>query len=558
MESRRRILRQLPAVPLKIGTQEISPCTSAKILGIILDQELRFKEHVGRTTKRGINAIQALARLKGITPRMARQLYSALITPTIIYAASAWVPINKNSDIPLWITKPWNIIQKTAAKIITGCYKTVSTPIAEAEAGIEPLDIQLRKRMVRHWINSHTLPPDHPFWQCRLAIIGKGDRYKSPFAKLDKLYPIKREVFETIIPFPVKPYQQEWGSRINLSEENQDKQANQIRHGPQIKIYTHASGRKGKIGIGIVTMVGNQTNKSMSRTIGRHEEINIYFAQIGAILEALVLTERIFETTPALKNAMEVVIYSSGQSALQSILKPYAQSGQAAIQEVIRHLTRHQQENTKITIQWLPGSNEEKGAQLAKAAAAYATQDRWTINPPHWAKIQLKSTTWRMAREALQQTRIKQFNQSTGGKYTRTLDTALPGRHTQKLYDQLTRAQATTLAQLRTGHSPLNTFLHRIGSTTSDLCECAEGPETVEHFLFYCTRWEHLRVEMKTVLGHQYGNLSHALGGKPPRPLTNDRPTDHIQHWKPDMEIVKAILLFTAKTKRLNPTCENN
>jgi hypothetical protein len=255
---------------------------------------------------------------------------------------------------------------------------------------------------------------------------------------------------------------------------------------------------------------------------------------------------------------MEVIIYSSGQTALRSILKPYLQSGQAAIQEVISRLTTLRQEDIKITIQWLPASNEEEGAQLAKAAASYATREGWTINPPRWAKTQLKSTTWRLARESLQQARIKQFNQSTGGKYTKALDSALPEKHTRILYDQLSRIQAATLVQLRTGHNRLNTFLHRIGSTDSNLCNCTDGPETVEHFLFYCARWDHLRDEMRTAMGERFGELSHALGGKTPQPSTEDRPTESKIHWKPDMEVVKAVLRFTARSKRLDQESENS
>jgi hypothetical protein len=119
--------------------------------------------------------------------------------------------MNKNAEIPLWITKPWNIIQKTAAKIITACFKTVSNSIAEAEAGIKPLDVQLQKRILQHWINCHTLPRDHPFWQYRSAIIGKEDQHRSPFTILARLYPIKLKQVKIIALFPAKPYQSGWG-----------------------------------------------------------------------------------------------------------------------------------------------------------------------------------------------------------------------------------------------------------------------------------------------------------------------------------------------------------
>jgi hypothetical protein len=52
---------------------------SAKILGVIFDHELRFKEHVARAAKRGWQGVQALARLRGVRPATARQLYNATV-----------------------------------------------------------------------------------------------------------------------------------------------------------------------------------------------------------------------------------------------------------------------------------------------------------------------------------------------------------------------------------------------------------------------------------------------------------------------------------------------
>jgi hypothetical protein len=134
--------------------------------------------------------------------------------------------------------------------------------------------------------------------------------------------------------------------------------ANLLKHRPRVKIYTHTSGQHGLIGIRVVIIIGNKTRKSISRTIGKHEEINVYFAQIRAILETLSLTKEIFKITPALKNVIEVVIYSSGQSALRSILKPYLQSGQAAIQEVTSRLTTLQQGDIKETSRSLSNGSQ--------------------------------------------------------------------------------------------------------------------------------------------------------------------------------------------------------
>ena len=49
------------------------------------------------------------------------------------------------------------------------------------------------------------------------------------------------------------------------------------------------------------------------------------------------------------------------------------------------------------------------------------------------------------------------------GKFSKSIDAALPGKHTRNLYDRLKRKEAGVLAQLRTGMARLNGFLSRIG-----------------------------------------------------------------------------------------------
>jgi hypothetical protein len=55
--------------PLRMDGQAIQPQSGVKILGIIMDQELRFKQHIARAAKRGTNAALALKRIKGMTPK---------------------------------------------------------------------------------------------------------------------------------------------------------------------------------------------------------------------------------------------------------------------------------------------------------------------------------------------------------------------------------------------------------------------------------------------------------------------------------------------------------
>src|SRR4051812_22390210 len=82
------------------------------------------------------------------------------------------------------------------------------------------------------------------------------------------------------------------------------------------------------------------------------------------------------------------------------------------------------------------------------------------------------------------------------GKFSKKIDIALPGNHTRRLYDRLSREEATVLAQLRTGMARLNGYLFRIAATATDQCAYGQAAETVEHFLFRCSKWITHRTEM--------------------------------------------------------------
>ena len=105
------------------------------------------------------------------------------------------------------------------------------------------------------------------------------------------------------------------------------------------------------------------------------------------------------------------------------------------------------------------------------------------------------------------------------GRYSRAIDTALLGKHTRQLYDRLSRKEASTLAQLRTGMARLNAYLYRITAAATDQCDCGQAKETVDHFLFRCRRWTTHRMEMLRCTDTGRGNMSLYLGGKA---LTDD------------------------------------
>ena len=73
-------------LPFVIKGQAVSAKDVTKILGVTMDAQLRYKEHISRVSSKGLLAAMTLRRLGAVTPATARRLYEATVTPVTDYA----------------------------------------------------------------------------------------------------------------------------------------------------------------------------------------------------------------------------------------------------------------------------------------------------------------------------------------------------------------------------------------------------------------------------------------------------------------------------------------
>src|SRR6266481_5018422 len=77
-------------------------------------------------------------------------------------------------------------------------------------------------------------------------------------------------------------------------------------------------------------------------------------------------------------------------------------------------------------------------------------------------------------------------------KHLAKIDAKLPSASFLRATDGLSRAQASVLMQLHTGHMPLRGFLHCIGKAESPRCPVCQGEDkTVHYYLFDCPTHVH-------------------------------------------------------------------
>jgi hypothetical protein len=328
-----------------------------------------------------------------------------------------------------------------------------------------------------------------------------------------------------------------WRDRIPVScDRDRERAVEEAKRVDGIVIATCSSQREGMVGMGGVvrdTALNNADElvASYSITLGSTEELNLYIAELGAIEMAL-------RCMPLGLRRRTITVVTSNRSALEAIRRPRQQSGQQAIRQIYDHVGRLEDEGNSLQMMWVPAGEEDFAlGPKAKAAARRATERDCRPDIPLY---QARSTRIRLVITKQQQTRMPP---GRAGKYSTTIDMALPGKHTRTIYDLLKRKEADVLIQLRTGMARLNSFLHNIGAVESDMCECGQASETVKHFLFRCTKWTKQREGMLKCPQAKMGNLSFFLGGKA---ASDD------DKWAPDMRAVRATIKFAIATGRLD------
>ena len=182
--------------PLAIRGCPVHPTETVKVLGVVLDQQLRFKHHAARIAKRGLRAAMALRRLRSLRASTARQLFTATVAPVVDYASFVWSTRLTNAMTNLLLP-----IQRIAAQAIVGTFRTAALPVAEAEAAIEPLHSRWQHQSLCTWISLHTLPTRHPFWKSRRRIDLTNKRFVSPLqVHAQRWEKVNVDRIETILP----------------------------------------------------------------------------------------------------------------------------------------------------------------------------------------------------------------------------------------------------------------------------------------------------------------------------------------------------------------------
>ena len=173
-----------------------------------------------------------------------------------------------------------------------------------------------------------------------------------------------------------------------------------------------------------------------------------------------------------------------------------------------------------ITLSWISGHDDVAGNEEADREAKLAVSNG--SSPEAALPCVLRSSLPLSVSAVRQGYKSKLDRQwrvawSSSPRYVHALriDPRLPAGSFLLLVRDISRAQASTIFQLRSRHAPLRKYLYRIGKADSPACPCCEqGVESVHHFLFNCPAHSCARFGLARALGRKSKSIRYVLGDK--------------------------------------------
>ena len=132
----------------------------------------------------------------------------------------------------------------------------------------------------------------------------------------------------------------------------------------------------------------------------------------------------------------EIAIVTSNQAAIHVINKPKQQSGQASTIQIYEANQKLKEGRNRVLLRWAPAQEEFQLNRDAKRAARQGGR---------LPQKQFYSAKLTVINAAKAEIRKHKMLPEGVGKHLKKIDTAIPGRHTSKLYDAFGRNEAWVL-----------------------------------------------------------------------------------------------------------------
>ena len=363
-----------PHPPMTICGNIITPAPSHKFLGVVVDQELRWKEHAAYALAKGTGyaaLLRCLSRTAhGIPTRLICQLYHAIAVPKMLYAASVWIKplFSGDSNTPLrgsqGVTRKMTQAQRMAALVITGAMKTSPTDSLEIHANLLPMPLLLQHLLHNAALHLASRLQSHPLHALVKRVAKHNVKcHKTALHHLFHSLRINLEKIETISPHPIHPTSPT-PFVTDIANSKEEAIVDFQNCTSRTMIFTDGSSHNSLVGAAAALFINHNHIVTLRHHVGKATEHTVFEAEaVGLLLAAHLLTQRREVSFPA-------TIYADNQAAIQSSSHPMAKPGHYLLIHFRKLMKRLQNKKNvareALSLNWIAGHTDILGNELAE------------------------------------------------------------------------------------------------------------------------------------------------------------------------------------------------
>ncbi|PPQ85868.1 hypothetical protein CVT24_006388, partial [Panaeolus cyanescens] len=495
------------APPLVIDGTTITVVDEYKYLGILVDPEIRWKQQSAKAAEKAAKWIILFKRLtnaqRGMSSKLMRHLYRSVGVPKLTYALDVWyTPPNKplgarNTSGSVEPLRRIKSVQKAATLAITGALKGTAADILDPHANVPPAEVMLWSICKRSYIRLCSLPSDHILHSAIVKAYATRDRpprHSTPIETLARLFDINPGATEKIPTLKPPSDVSRFVNTLTFPSREES-----IRHEEDdtssVKVYTDGSGQDGFVGAAASLYINDMSNPVATRHIhlGSIQQHSTYEAELVGILLAiwLLITEAGY-----VLGRRPISIYTDNQSAINAITSSTRGPADYIKDEFARLCTKYfpiTPHYHKVDIKWISAHSEvprnEKIDYEAKQASLGLTSAKQHLP-------RLLRTDLPLSVSALRQNLKKEITEKSNEAIRLSprwdrfapLEEDFKFTNFHNVANKTDRFKASLLVKIRTGHIPLNSYLHKRKVIPSGNCtSCNNGArETLHHYIFEC------------------------------------------------------------------------
>jgi ribonuclease HI len=504
---------------LWVHTQDITPVASHVLLGVALDQELRWKTQCNRALAKGMNWATQLHRLArtsyGASAHTLRRLYLCIAVPRFAYAIDVWYsPVTlgtrpgERGKGSIGFVKRLQRIQSTAARAILGAMRSSPVDSLDAHVALLPTHILLNEACQRAAIRLASAPASHPLTKAVTRCARGRKRHIPPLQAILHFTGCKPTDFDKKPPpprnsrTPVVPRQFPSKSQAVMDAHTD---------GAHVQVFADGSAREEGVATAAVLTVNGRRKMLSGVRLGDKGEVST----LDAELVGLLLATHLILSIPRVDNA---TLFTDSQLAIRSLDGEELGATASLVRAVVRAMKRVQSRDrgTEAIIQWCPGHKDVPGHEMADREAKLVAKGK-TFDPSliptllvdYKPPLNVNTLREKVKEKNRELAKLHWLTSDTGLKHTALFPATNPHDfiyHTAKL----PRARVVLLYRLITGHIPLQNHLFRIQAVDSPTCQsCKEAPETVAHFLTRCPAVAGDRHEFLGARGRDFLHLNY-------------------------------------------------